>query len=73
MSRASFVPPFWKSSRSAIPSSAPHRSPGLAGHQHFFWFLAVFAAIGLTAGYMLMRRLQVANAAGRPLAAASGP
>jgi nitrate/nitrite transporter NarK len=49
------------------------RSPGLAGHQHFFWFLAVFAAIGLTAGYMLMRRLQVANAAGRPLAAASGP
>jgi nitrate/nitrite transporter NarK len=48
------------------------RSPGLAGHQHFFWFLAVFAATGFTAGYILMRRLQVANAAGRALAAPSG-
>jgi sugar phosphate permease len=28
------------------------RSPGLAGHQHFFWFLAVFAALGLTASLL---------------------
>jgi nitrate/nitrite transporter NarK len=37
------------------------RSPGLVGHQHFFWFLATFAAIGFLASYTLMRRLQVPN------------
>jgi len=45
------------------------RSPGLAGHQHFFWFLATFAAIGVLASFTLMRRLQGANAAGRALTA----
>lgn len=34
------------------------RTPGLAGHQHFFIFLASFAAIGLIASFMLMRRLR---------------
>jgi hypothetical protein len=43
------------------------RSPGLIGHQHFFWFLAAFAATGLAAACMLMRRLEPANAADRPL------
>lgn len=33
------------------------RSPGLAGHQHFFFFLAAFSAIGLIASYTLMRML----------------
>ena len=33
-------------------------SPGLAGHQHYFYFLAVFAAIGLVVSFTLMRRLQ---------------
>jgi sugar phosphate permease len=33
------------------------RSPGLEGHQHFFFFLATFAAIGLLASMILMRRL----------------
>jgi nitrate/nitrite transporter NarK len=32
-------------------------SPGLAGHQHFFWFLSAFALIGVTASYALMRLL----------------
>lgn len=32
------------------------RSPGLTGHQHFFFFLAAFAAIGLIASFTLMRR-----------------
>jgi sugar phosphate permease len=33
------------------------RSPGLAGHQHYFYFLAAFAAIGLLVSFILMRRL----------------
>lgn len=33
------------------------RSPGLAGHQHFFFFMAAFAAIGLIASYIAMRML----------------
>ncbi len=33
-------------------------SPGLTGHQHYFYFLAVFAAIGLAVSAVLMRRLQ---------------
>ena len=32
-------------------------SPGLAGHQHFFFFLAAFAAIGVIASFALMRML----------------
>ena len=32
-------------------------SPGLAGHQHFFFFLAAFAAIGVIASLALMRML----------------
>ena len=31
------------------------RSPGLAGHQHFFLFLSAFAVIGLMASFALMR------------------
>lgn len=34
------------------------RSPGLAGHQHFFWFLAAFAAIGVLASLALALRLR---------------
>jgi len=34
------------------------RSPGLAGHQHYFFFLAAFAAIGLLVSVVLMRMLQ---------------
>lgn len=33
------------------------RSPGLAGHQHYFLFLAAFSAIGIVASYVLMRML----------------
>lgn len=33
------------------------RSPGVAGHQHFFWFLSAFALIGVVTSYALMRRL----------------
>ena len=33
------------------------RSPGLAGHQHFFLFLAAFAALGMIASYTIMRML----------------
>jgi nitrate/nitrite transporter NarK len=33
------------------------RSPGLAGHQHFFMFLAAFAALGVIVSWGLMRRL----------------
>jgi sugar phosphate permease len=33
------------------------RSPGLAGHQHYFFFLAAFAAIGLFVSLIMMRRL----------------
>ncbi len=36
-------------------------SPGLLGHQHYFYFLATFAAIGLLASYALKRLLD-ANA-----------
>lgn len=32
-------------------------SPGLAGHQDYFLFLAAFAALGLFVSYILMRRL----------------
>ena len=32
-------------------------SPGLPGHQHFFLFLAGFAALGVIASFVLMRRL----------------
>lgn len=31
------------------------RSPGLAGHQHFFMFLAIFAAVGVAASFALLR------------------
>lgn len=34
------------------------QSPGLAGHQHYFYFLATFAAIGLLVSFILMRRLR---------------
>ena len=34
------------------------RSPGLSGHQHYFYFLAAFAAIGLLVSFILMRRLR---------------
>lgn len=43
-------------------------SPGLEGHQHFFWFLTAFAFIGVLASFLLMRLLHAAN---RP--AAPGP
>jgi len=33
-------------------------SPGVTGHQHYFYFLAFFAAIGLAVSYILMRRLR---------------
>lgn len=33
------------------------RAPGLAGHQHFFLFLAAFAALGVIASYTIMRML----------------
>ena len=33
-------------------------APGLAGHQHYFWFLAAFAAAGLVVSYALMRMLR---------------
>jgi sugar phosphate permease len=33
------------------------RSPGLTGHQHYFWFLAAFAALGLLVSAILMRIL----------------
>ena len=34
------------------------RSPGLAGHQHFYLFLAAFALIGLAASVTLARRVR---------------
>ena len=40
------------------------RTPGLAGHQHFFFMLAGFAALGMIASYMLLRRL---HPAGQPM------
>jgi nitrate/nitrite transporter NarK len=33
-------------------------APGLAGHQHYFGFLAAFAALGLVVSIVLSRRLQ---------------
>jgi sugar phosphate permease len=33
-------------------------APGLKGHQHYFWFLAAFAALGLVVSIVLSRRLQ---------------
>ena len=33
------------------------RSPGLTGHQHYFWFLAIFAAMGVAASLVLLRLL----------------
>ncbi len=33
------------------------RTPGLAGHQHFFLFLAAFAALGVVISYLMTRRL----------------
>lgn len=32
-------------------------APGLAGHQHYFFFLASFAALGLLVSFVLMRQL----------------
>jgi len=37
------------------------RTPGLVGHQHFFWFLSAFALIGVIASYALMRVLHPAK------------
>ncbi len=34
------------------------RSPGLVGHQHYFFFLAAFAAVGLLVSIILARRLR---------------
>jgi len=34
------------------------RSPGVVGHQHFFWFLSAFALIGVVASYTFMRLLR---------------
>ena len=36
-------------------------SPGVVGHQHFFWFLSTFALIGVVASYILMRLLHPAE------------
>ena len=30
-------------------------TPGVGGHQHFFWFLSAFSAAGVVASYVLMR------------------
>ena len=32
------------------------RSPGLAGHQHYFMFLAAFAALGVIVSVFLVRQ-----------------
>jgi sugar phosphate permease len=37
------------------------RSPGLVGHQHYFMFLAAFAALGVIVSYVLMRMLHPAE------------
>ena len=34
------------------------RTPGLAGHQHFFMFLAAFSAIGALISWIMMRRAE---------------
>jgi hypothetical protein len=42
------------------------RAPGLAGHQHYFFFMAGFAALGLVVSAALMRRLR-RQASGGPV------
>ncbi len=37
------------------------RSPGIVGHQHFFWFLSAFALIGVIASFALMRLVHPAK------------
>lgn len=37
------------------------RTPGIEGHQDFFWFLSVFAVIGIVASYALVRLLHPAK------------
>ena len=37
------------------------RTPGVVGHQHFFWFLSAFALIGIITSYALMRLLHPAR------------
>lgn len=37
------------------------RTPGVVGHQHFFWFLSAFALIGVIASTVLMRLLHPAK------------
>ena len=37
-------------------------SPGVAGHQHFFWFLSAFAFAGVIASLVLVRLLHVGRA-----------
>ncbi len=37
------------------------QSPGVVGHQHFFWFLSAFALLGTIASYALMRLLHPAK------------
>ncbi len=41
------------------------RSPGVRGHQHFFWFLAAFAAVGLAAA-VVFERLNRTTAKAKP-------
>jgi len=41
-------------------------SPGLTGHQHYFYFLATFAAIGLIVSWLLMSRLRRPRPSGIP-------
>lgn len=36
-------------------------SPGIAGYQHFFWFLAAFSFVGVVASFALMRLLHPAR------------
>ena len=43
------------------------RSPGLAGHQHYFMFLATFALIGVTASLGLLRYLRTTVSDQRPV------
>lgn len=41
------------------------RTPGIVGHQHFFWFLSAFAFVGIVASYLLMRLLHSAHSPNR--------
>ena len=43
------------------------RSPGVAGHQHFFWFLSAFAFIGVLTSYVLMRLMHPAKQKENPV------